>query len=275
VSGSGNIKFVDAPRINFPPDFEAHDPKVSLSLNATATAGSKTFEYVIIPRHGGTYKIPATEFSYFDPQAKQYKTLRSDEYALAVERGDEQPGTIACGGKKVIICGEDIRYLKTDGTKLRRHGDSFFGTWSLRLWYLIPLTVFTAIVFIRRNYIRKYADPVLIKNKKANRYAAKRLRQAQMFMREGQKEQFYEELSRALWGYLGDKLNIPVSELTKDNAHAVMEQHRVDAALAGEFTDVIDECELARYAPESKPADEGALYKRAVEVIGKMQKTVQ
>ncbi len=278
VSGNGNMKFVDAPRINFPPDFEVYDPKVSTSLNATTTAGSKTFEYLIIPRHGGTYKIPAVEFSYFDPQAKQYKTVRSDEYTLTVERGEEQPGTTVVSGvtrEDVKYLGKDIRYLKTDKAKLRHTGENFFGTWKFWLWYLIPLVAFAVIVYLRRNYIRKYANVALVKNKKANRYAAKRLKQAHSFLDKGQKEQFYEELSRALWGYLSDKLNIPVAELSKDNVKAAMEQHRVDATLVDEFTGVIDDCEFARYAPSAAGSDMDALYNRAVEVIDKMQKAVQ
>ncbi len=278
VSGNGNMKFVDAPRINFPPDFEVYDPKINTSLNATSTAGSKTFEYLIIPRHGGTYKIPAIEFSYFDPQAKQYRTLRSNEYTLTVERGEEQPGQTVVSGvtrEDVKYLGKDIRYLKTDKVKLRHMGENFFGTWKFWLWYLIPLIAFTIIVYLRRNYIRKYANVALVKNKKANRYAAKRLKQARGFMDKNQKEQFYEELSRALWGYLSDKLNIPVAELSKDNVKAAMEQHQVDAALAGEFTGVIDDCEFARYAPSAVGSDMNTLYSLAVEVIDKMQKAVQ
>jgi hypothetical protein len=278
VSGNGNMKFVDAPRINFPPDFEVYDPKVSTSLNTTTTAGSKTFEYLIIPRHGGTYKIPTIEFSYFDPQDRQYKTLRSNEYTLTVERGEEQPGQTVVSGvtrEDVKYLGKDIRYLKTDKAKLRHTGENFFGTWKFWLWYLVPLVAFTIIVYLRRNYIRKYADVALVKNRKANRYAAKRLKQARGFMDKGQKEPFYEELSRALWGYLSDKLNIPVAELSKDNVKAAMEQQQVDAALADEFTGVIDDCEFARYAPSAAGSDMNALYNRAVEVIDKMQKAVQ
>ena len=277
VSGNGNMRFVDAPRINFPPDFEVYDPKTTTNLNATTTAGSKTFEYLIIPRHGGTYKIPAVEFSYFDPQAKAYKTLRTNEYTLTVERGEEQPGTTVISGvtrEDVKFLGKDIRYIKTGKMKLRQAGENFFGTWMFWLWYLVPMAVFTVIVYLRRKYIRKYANVAMVKNRKANRYAARRLKQARKFLDGGQKEQFYEELSRALWGYLGDKLNIPVAELSKDNAKAAMEQRRVDAALAEEFTGVIDDCEFARYAPAAAGLEMNTLYGRAVEVIDKMQKVV-
>ena len=278
VSGNGNMRFVDAPRINFPPDFEVYDPKISTNLNASTTSGSKTFEYLIIPRHGGTYKIPAIEFSYFDPQAKEYKTLHSNEYTLTVERGEEQPGTTVVSGitrEDVRFLGKDIRYIKTGKMNLRQKGENFFGTWKFWLWYLVSFVTFAVIVYLRRKYIRKYANVAMVKNRKANRYAAKRLKKARKFMDNGQKEQFYEELSRALWGYLSDKLNIPVAELSKDNAKAAMEQHRVDAALAEEFTGVIDDCEFARYAPAAAGSDMNVLYGRAVEVINKMQRAVQ
>jgi hypothetical protein len=278
VSGNGNMRFVDAPRINFPPDFEVYDPKISNKLNPSTTSGSKTFEYLIIPRHGGTYKIPAIEFSYFDPQTKQYKTLNSNEYTLTVERGEEQPGMTVVSGisrEDVKFLGKDIRYIKTGKINLHQAGENFFGTWKFWLGYLVPLAAFAAIVYLRRNYIRKYANVAMVKERKANRFAAMRLKQARKFMDSGQKELFYEELSRALWGYLGDKLNIPVAELSKDNAKTAMEQRRVDTALADEFTGVIDDCEFARYAPfvemEHAPS---ILYSRAVEVINKLQKAV-
>jgi len=277
VSGNGNMRFVDAPRINFPPDFEVYDPKTSTNLNASTTSGSKTFEYLIIPRHGGTYKIPAIEFSYFDPQTRQYKTLHSNEYTLTVERGEEQPGTTVVSGitrEDVRFLGKDIRYIKTGKMNLQQDSENFFGTWKFWLWYLVPFVTFAVIVYLRRKYIRKYANVALVKNRKANRYAAKRLKKARKFMEIGQKEQFYEELSRALWGYLSDKLNIPVAELSKDNAKAAMEQHRVDAALAEEFTGVIDDCEFARYAPAAAGLDMNVLYVRAVDVINKMQKNI-
>ncbi len=278
ISGTGNMRFVDAPRVNFPPDFEVYDPKINTNLNATITSGSKTFEYLVIPRHEGTYKIPAVEFGYFDPQAKQYKTLRSEEFTLNVSKGDDQPGSTVVSGitrEDVKYLGQDVRYIKTGKMKLDRIGNIFFGTWKFWLWYLIPLCGFIVIVYFRRKYIRKYADVALVKNKKANRYAAKRLKQARSFMDKGQQEQFYEELSRALWGYLSDKLNIPVAELSKDNAKLVMEQHHVDPALADTFIGVIDDCEFARYAPSAAGSDVNVLYNRAVEVINTMQKVIQ
>jgi len=129
-------------------------------------------------------------------------------------------------------------------------------------------------VYLRRNYIRKSANVALVKNRKANRYAAKRLKKARRYLDDNQNEQFYEELSRALWGYLGDKLNIPIAELSKDNAKAIMEKRKVVPALADEFTGVIDDCEFARYAPSTTGSDMNDMYGRAVEVINKMQKVV-
>ena len=194
-----------------------------------------------------------------------------------MERGEEQPGGAVVSGitrEDVKFLGKDIRYIKTGKMNLRQTGENFFGTWIFWMWYLIPLFVFATIIYLRRKYIRKYADVAFVKNRKASRYAAKRLKKARTFMNNGQKEQFYEELSRALWGYLGDKLNIPVAELSKDNVKSVMEQRDVDVALADEFTGVIDDCEFARYAPAAAGADMNVLYGRAVEVINRMQKAV-
>jgi hypothetical protein len=277
ISGSGNIKFTDAPKINFPPDFEMWDPKVNTNLNATATAGSKTFEYVMVPRHGGNYKLPAIEFSYFDPQTKQYKSLHSEEYAITVEKGEEQAGSTVISGitrEDVKFFGKDIRYIKQNIGALRQKGDHFFGTWAFRLWFIIPLLIFSAIVYFRRKYIRRYADAAFVKNRHANRYAVKRLKKARIFMNGGQQTLMYEELSRALWGYLSDKLNIPVADLSKDTGKEMMRQHKVNDALIDEFIGVIDDCEFARYAPSAGSTDMKTLYNRAVEVIDKMQKTI-
>lgn len=274
VSGTGNIRFVDAPRINFPPDFEVYDPKISNNLNAVSTTGNKTFEYLIIPRHGGTYRIPSVEFGYFDPQTKQYKTIRTDEFVLEVERGEEQPGTTVIGGvtrEDVKFLGQDIRYIKTGKIILRPAGDIFFGTWKFWLCFIIPLAGFILIVYLRRKYISKYSDAVFVKHRRANKFAAKRLKQANHFMNKGQQEAFYEELSRALWGYLGDKLAIPVAELSRDTVKSTLEQHQVDEQIANEFIGVIDDCEFARYAPAAG-ADMNTLYSRAVDTINKMQK---
>jgi hypothetical protein len=277
VSGTGNIKFVDAPRINFPPDFEVWDPKVNTHLNAAATAGSKTFEYVIVPRHGGHYKLPAVEFSYFDPQARQYKTVRSEEFVMTVEKGDEQYD--AGGGGRVTregirFLGEDIRYIRQNNVKWRKAGEYFFGTLPFALWYVISLLTFAVFVYARRKYIRKYADAAFVKNKRANRYASKRLKQARIFMDSGQQTRMYEELSKALWGYLSDKLNIPIADLSKETGKQAMREHQVDETLTDEFIHVMDDCEFARYAPSAENADMKTLYDRATGIINKIQKTI-
>ncbi|MDR3095362.1 MAG: BatD family protein [Bacteroidales bacterium] len=277
ISGTGNIKFADAPKVNFPPDFEAFDPKVNTNLNTTATSGSKTFEYVIVPRHGGVYKLPAIEFSFFDPQAKQYKSLHSEEYTITVEKGEEQPGSTAISGitrEDVKFIGKDVRYIKQNYDSLHKKGDYFFGTWKFLLWFIVPLLGFATIVYFRRKYIRKYSDLAFVKNKHANRYASKRLKKASTFMNSGQQTLMYEELSRALWGYLSDKLNIPVADLSKDAGKQTMQQNKVPESLIDEFIGVIDDCEFARYAPSSGNADMKTLYNRAVDVIDKMQRTI-
>ncbi|MDR0715000.1 MAG: BatD family protein [Bacteroidales bacterium] len=277
ISGTGNLKFVDAPRINFPPDFEVWEPKVNVNLNAATTTGSKTFEYVLVPRHDGNYKLPAAEFSYFDPQAGQYKTLRSEEIVITVEKGNEQFGADATGRvtrEGVKLLGNDIRYIRQNSGKWRKAGEYFFGTAPFILWYVIPLLAFSIFVYARRKYIRKYADAAFVKNKRANRYASRRLKQARLFLNGGKQARMYEELSKALWGYLSDKLNIPVADLSKETGKQMLRQRQVNETLINEFIDVIDDCEFARYAPPEENADMKTLYDRAAEAINKMQKTI-
>jgi hypothetical protein len=268
VSGNGNLRFVDAPRINFPPSFEVYDPRITNQLNAATTTGSRTFEYLVIPRHGGTYKIPSIEFSYFDPQDKRYKTLLSEEYTITVERGEDQPTMI--GGvtrEDIRRMGYDINYIKTGKIELHKLGDNFFGTWKFWLWYILPMFAFALVIYLRRNYMQKYSDIAKVKNRRANRYASKKLKKARKFIEAGQKEKFYEELLRAMWGYLSDKLNIPVSQLSRENVKAIFEQQKIDNELADRFISVIDDCEFARYAPSAAESDMNTLYDKAVNCL--------
>jgi hypothetical protein len=276
ISGTGNIKFADAPRINFPPDFETYDPKITVNLNEAATAGSKTYEFLIVPRHEGVYKLPAVAFSWFDPQEKRYKTISSDEIILNVDKGNDPADAVMSGvtQEDVKFLGQDVRYIKPV-VQLRRTGDLFFGSCRFLLWYALPTLLFVSIVYFRRKYIRKYADTAMMKNRRASRHAARRLKRARTCIAAGQPAQMYEELARALWGYLSDKLNIPPADLSKDNGKIAMQQHNVPESVADEFIAVINDCEYARYAPSAGSADMKTLYERAAEVIHKIELKIE
>ncbi|MFC2138230.1 BatD family protein, partial [Bacteroidota bacterium] len=214
ISGNGNLKFINPPKINLPHDFEVYDPKVSINTKPSASGitGLKTFEYLMIPRHAGEYKIPKFTISYFDINTKQYKTISSKEFNIIVAKGDEQQDAVIVSGlskEDVKFFGKDIRYIKTDNIKLKPVGLFIFGSIKFYLFYIIGAVLFIGIVIIWKNKIKQNANIQRVKNKKANKLARKRLKTAQQYLNSNNKDLFYEEIVKAIWGYLSDKLTIP------------------------------------------------------------------
>lgn len=284
--GTGNLKLLKAPSINFPLDFEAYDPKESRELNVTerGTTGTVSFEYLIIPRYSGDYKIPTIRFSYFDSQSNTYKTLNGTEYNIHVNKGVEKGESDTFSGNQVKSfkkedvrkVGEDIRYLKTDGLKLRAAGVRFFATPQYWLALLIPFVLFVIGAVLNRRRIKANADIVRVKNKAANKMAKKRLKLAAMAMKSHNAEQFYEEVLKALWGYMSYKLNIDPAELNRDNISGILQKKEVEEERIKEFIAVLDTCEYARYAPGSNSDQEmEKVYADSIEVITKLDKAIR
>ena len=259
--GTGNLKLLKAPTINFPLDFEVYDPKESRDLNITenGTTGSVSFEYLIIPRYSGDYKIPAIRFSYFDSQSNTYKTIAGAEYNIHVRKGADKGQVETSAGNQVKSfkkedvrkVGEDIRYLKTEGLNLKAAGVRFFGTTLYWLALLIPFVLFVVGAVLNRRRIKANADIVRVKNKAANKMARKRLKVAASAMKNHNAEQFYDEVLKALWGYMSYKLNIDRAELNRDNISEILQSKGVEEDRIKEFIAVLDTCEYARYAPGS------------------------
>jgi hypothetical protein len=179
VSGSGNLRLIEAPAVSFPPDFEVYDPKTTVPAGATDVSGYKTFEYLIIPRHSGTYSIPGVAFSYFDPTARQYKTLLSEGFTLDIAKGEDQgTGPAVVRGvdrEDVRFLGKDIRYIKTVKYAASRGENLFFGSIAFWLWYLIPALLSGAALWWRRRYIRIYSDQTSASNA-CSKFAARKLK---------------------------------------------------------------------------------------------------
>ncbi|MDR2926863.1 MAG: BatD family protein [Cytophagaceae bacterium] len=280
VSGTGNLRFAGNPQIKFPADFDVFDPKISSNITQTSQGGkgSRTVETLIIPRHAGTFEIPAVEYSYFNPATGQYRTLRSNPITISVERGagDDVGGTTIQSPAGVTrenmkILGTDIRFIKTGDVELKPINTFLFGSTLFMLGYIIPLVLFVLIFFINRKRIKENADIQKVKTKKANKVARKRLKKSAEHLKKDEKEAFYEELSRALWGYTGDKLSIPVSELTRDNAKSILTERGADETLAEDFLGILDTCEYARYAPQSDVSERDQLYRKAIDTISKLE----
>ena len=280
ISGTGNMKLINTPEVGFPQDFEIYDPKVDNKFNLTRNglAGNKVIEYLAIPRHAGTYTIPPIEFSYFDLKSQSYKTLKTDAYTLNVAKGEgnsEQVVSNFISKEDLKVLGQDIRYIKTGETNLTPKNDYFFGSMSYYMWYLIPLTLFIAFMVVYRKQAMENANVAKVRTKKANKVATKRMKNAGKLLAEKKSEAFYDEVLKALWGYISDKLSIPVSQLSKDNIEEELQKHQVSNELIQEFINNLNECEFARYAPGNQDEKMDKIYSSAIDVISKMENSIK
>ena len=280
LSGTGNMKLIGTPEVKFPQDFEIYDPKVTddYKLTNSGLTGTKTFEYLAIPRHAGNFTIPAVEFTYFDLKSNSYKTLKTEAYNLKVAKGQGNADQVISdftNKESVKMLGKDIRFIKLGDSSLRPKGDFFFGTVGYYLCYLIPLLLFVVFAVIYRQKALENANVAKVKTKKANKVATRRMKLAGKLLAENKKNEFYDEVLKALWGYISDKLSIPVSQLSKDNIEAELTSYGVQEALIAEFIGVLNECEYARYAPGNENEAMDKVYSASVEVISKMENSIK
>ena len=280
LSGTGNMKLIGTPEVKFPQDFEIYDPKVTddYKLTNSGLTGTKTFEYLAIPRHAGNFTIPAIEFTYFDLKSNSYKTLKTEAYNLKVAKGQGNADQVISdftNKESVKLLGKDIRFIKLGDSSLRPKGDFFFGTVGYYLCYLIPLLLFVVFAVIYRQKALENANVAKVKTKKANKVATRRMKLAGKLLAENKKNEFYDEVLKALWGYISDKLSIPVSQLSKDNIEAELTNYGVQEALIAEFIGVLNECEYARYAPGNENEAMDKVYSASVEVISKMENSIK
>ena len=280
ISGTGNMKLINTPEVGFPQDFEIYDPKVDNKFNLTRNglAGNKVIEYLAIPRHAGTYTIPPIEFSYFDLKSQSYKTLKTDAYTLNVAKGEGNSDQVVANftsKEDLKVLGQDIRYIKTGDTRLTQKDDYLFGSTSYWLWYIIPLVLFIAFMVIYRKQAMENANVAKVRTKKANKVAAKRMKNAGNLLAEKKSEAFYDEVLKALWGYISDKLSMPVSQLSKDNIEEELQKHQVADELIKAFIDTLNDCEFARYAPGNQDEKMDKIYSSAIDVISKMENSIK
>lgn len=279
LSGEGNFRTLDIPKPTFHSDFDTFDANVKNNFTPSIGGGkgSKSFEYLFIPRRAGKFTIPAIEFSYFNPQSGKYVTLSKGPFEIEVEKGTGTPSgpsnvSFAGSGSRehVQYLGKDMRFIKNNDLSLFQRGEFFLG--SLLFWILtiLPIVLFGILVSIYRKRIKDNADISRVKNRRANKLARKRLKKASKLCKDGKREAFYDEVMRAMWGYLSDKLLLPISDLTKDNAKAEMVKHSIPDEEANEFMAMLDACEFARYAPASATESMDELYGKVVDLISKI-----
>ena len=270
VGGVGNLKLIKQPVVNFPKDFDKYDPKVTdkTKLTANGVEGNMIYDFLAVPRNQGKYTIPPVEFTYYDISANAYKTIKTQSFDLDVAKGD---GT---GGNSMDFTDEknqDIHAIKTGKVVRKDAASLFFGSAAYWILLALLLVTFIALMIIFRRRAIENADIVKMRGKKANKVANKRLRAAHKLMVAGKQGEFYDEVLRALWGYMGDKLNIPVSELSHDNIADKLAEHHVDEQTVNTFIEALDECEFERYAPGDAAGNMNKTYESAMTAIEKIE----
>jgi hypothetical protein len=280
ISGRGNLQLLQKPEIEFPAAFEVYDPAVrqDISNSTRGQQGSITWEYLVIPRSPGNFRIPPVQFSFFDPSSGTFRNVSSSALDLAVARGSETGSDATIAGnvrEDVRIISRDIRHIKTTGIILRQIGDDPFGSFRFYLWFIGPVVIFTVFILLQTKNIRDRADAARMKNRRASRMARRRLKLAGRHLEENNSQQFYDETLRALWGYLSDKLLIPVSELNRQNAKAALAEKNINENDIGQLMDVINKCEFARYAPAASDADKNTIYRNTMQVITSIEQNIR
>ena len=272
VSGVGNMKLMKAPKVEWPKDFESYDPKMTdkTRITTNGATGNIIYDYTAVPRHGGKYSVPPVEFCYYDTNTKSYKTLRTDSFHVAVAKTAGSAARRVQNQEDLTVLNSDIRYIRTSAAKLRPQGSTFFGSLNYWLVYVGAVLLFLLMVAVFYRQAKANANVARRRGRKAGKAATKRLKSAAKLLKQGQSKAFYEEVTRALWGYVGDKLNLPVTELNKDNVGEQLTERGVGEESIQRFLRVLGDCEFAQYAPGDPSATMDKLYGEATEVINEL-----
>ncbi len=280
ISGTGNLKVAATPQLKLSPDIEVYDPKISddIKNGSSGTSGQKSFEYLLIPRHYGDYTIPSVSYSYFNTAKGRYETLTTGEFHFHARKGtDQNTGITVYGGvskEDVKYLGKDIRFIKSSSGTLSKSADLIVTKRLFYSIYALALFGFLLILFIRREQIRRNSDLSLVRNRKAGKVAVKRLHNASVCLKNDQIDKFYEEILKALWGYLSDKLSIPVSDLTRNNAVDALTERGIDDERLRSLNEILDTCEYARFAPSASGTEAATIYEGASQFIKSVENSI-
>lgn len=278
LKGTGNLKMIKAPEIDFPTDFEVYEPTVGQDYRNTAEGmvGSKTIEYLAIPRHPGEFKIPGFTLSYFDLASDSYKTMSCEGFDLKVNKGtgvhSEDAINYSNNQEQVKAVATDVRFIVNNNLNVKPRKPLWVGSLTFWLAYLIPALIAIALLIFFRKQARENANVAQMKSKKANKVTTKRLKTANALMGAGKKDEFYDEVLKTLWGYLCDKLSMPVAELNKENVAQQLLQSGVTQEVVEEFTNLLNDCEYERFAPMQNSQDAmNNIYNSSIQVISRLE----
>lgn len=267
VTGSGNINYVKLPDLapSFPSSIEIYSPEVTVDskVEGGTVSGTVKFDYSIMPKEAGTYTIPALTFSYFDPESGEYKKISTQSYPITVGVGKSSE-------KSQQALHFDSK-LMPEGKISKSPGEPYVNSLLYWLWYVVPVIIFALSLTLYRKYLKDHEDLTLLRSKKANKMALKRLSKAYKSLQAKKEEEFYDNMLAALWGYIGDKLKMPTSELTRSNVSEEFEKHKVQEATFMPIINLIDECEYAKYTPVARDANMRQLYTQALESLSKVE----
>ncbi|MBR1469235.1 MAG: BatD family protein, partial [Prevotella sp.] len=274
VGGNGNLKLIKQPVVDFPKDFDKYDAKVTdkTKLTTNGVEGNMVYDFLAVPRNQGTYTIPPISLVYFDTQANAYRTAKTQPFEIVVGKGSGKSSTVADYTQEKE---RDIRPIKTGKSHSRSAQSEFFGSRAYWISLLLPLIAFIVLLIVFRKRAIDNADLGKMRGKKANKVATRRLRKSSQLMKNGQQDQFYDEVLRALWGYVGDKLNMPVEELSRENISEKFHAHDVDEDTIGLFLGALDECEFERYAPGDSAGNMNKTFEAAMKAIEQIETTMK
>ncbi len=280
ISGKGNLGLLGQPRVDFPPDFEVYDPGVRENIRNSVSGqeGSITYEYLMIPRSEGNFRIPPVRFSYFNPGNATFRTIGSGEFNLLVEKSDDaedRPSIAGFSREDLRILGSDIRFIKTGTVMFNKIDHDPFRSLRYYLWFIGALIVFTGLIIIQRKKIRERADIAKVKNRRARKMAHRRLKNAEKHMKDNDRHMFFDEMLKAHWGYLSDKLLISVSELNRENTKFALLEKNVPEKDTEKIIEIIEECEYARYAPLSSDGDMERIYRDTIKIITEIEQNIR
>lgn len=270
VQGKGNIKYVKAPDVQFPQEFDTYDPQshINTTSDGTDVTGNVTFAYTVIPQYVGNFELPSSKFVYFNPSTAKYETIDIPAMPLHVAKGQGQPSSHY---KKRQQAMTDVHALKHGDLNLEKTHTYLVDNMGYWLAYLLPLLALVGVIIYNRKRLKEMADVKRMRTKRAGKVAQKRLKRAKAFASAGKRNEFYGEVLTAMWGYMSDKLGIPVSDLSKDNIATELERYGVDESLRSETLDLLEQCEFAQYAPELAGDDMMPLYDKAAQVMEKLE----
>lgn len=273
VGGIGNLKLIKQPVVNFPKDWDKYDPKVTdkTKLTSNGLEGNMIYDILAVPRNQGHYTIPPVELTYYDTSLNQYKTIKTQSFEIEVAKGDGSRSSVVDYSKDQP---KDIKDIKKGDAELHSVDNFFFGSVGYLMSLLIPFVAFVALLVIFRKRAIDNADLVKMKGKKANKIATKRLRQANKLMLAGKSNEFYDEVLRALWGYVGDKLNMPAEKLSRENISEKLQSHNVDDNTISKFLSAIDDCEMMRFAPGDPEGNMNKTFESAMTAIMEIEKVM-